>query len=183
MADTAGWIALVATCVAALMTASNLGARTTGWGFVIFTLGAAAWITVGVATHQTQLLYSNIFLGLVDVFGVWRWLGRRARISDTARAEEEKSGRRAGESLFSTGKIDGLPVKSSDGEVLATSVDALAACDGGRIDFLIIRAGGIGGVGETLYRLPWSEARVRDGEITTTLSRAALSRLTVADGG
>ncbi|WP_426291591.1 hypothetical protein [Sphingomonas sp. TWP1-3-1] len=85
MADFAGWMALVATCVAAVMTASNLGVRVTGWGFVIFTVGAAAWVVVAIATDQTQLLYSNIFLGLVDVFGIWRWLGRRARISDTVR--------------------------------------------------------------------------------------------------
>lgn len=183
MADTAGWVALVATCIAAVMTASNLGVRVTGWGFVIFTLGAAAWIIVGMVTHQTQLLYSNMFLGIVDLFGVWRWLGRRARISDTAQAEEQRSDDRAGESLFSTAKLDGLPVKSREGEVFATSVDALAACAGGRIDFLIIRAGGIGGVGETLYRLPWSAARVGDGEIITSLNRSALSRLAVATGG
>ena len=60
MVDIAGWIALVATCVAALMTASNLGARVTGWGFVIFTGGALAWIVVGFITGQTQLLYSNL---------------------------------------------------------------------------------------------------------------------------
>jgi len=183
MADMAGWVALVATCIAALMTASNLGVRITGWGFVIFTLGAAAWIIVGVTTHQTQLLYSNIFLGLVDLFGVWRWLGRRARISDTARAEEVRSDSLAGENLFSTAKLDGLPVKSSDGEILATSVDALAACRGGKIDFLIIRAGGVGGVGETLYRLPWAEARIRDDEIMTSLDRAAFSRLAEATQG
>lgn len=180
MADAAGWIALVATCVAALMTASNLGARITGWGFVIFTVGAAAWVVVGIATQQTQLLYSNLFLGLVDAFGIWRWLGRRARISDTLDAEEARSSKHAGETLFSTAKLDGLPVLSSDGRVMASAVDALAACTGGRIDFLIVRAGGLGGVGETLYRLPWSNARVRDGEITTSLSEQEFRRLPIA---
>ena len=48
MEGLAGWVALAATCIAALMTASNLGARVTGWGFVIFTIGAAAWIVVGL---------------------------------------------------------------------------------------------------------------------------------------
>lgn len=180
MADAAGWIALVATCVAAVMTASNLGARVTGWGFVLFSVGAAAWIVVGIATHQAQLLYSNVFLGLADLFGIWRWLGRRARISDTSRAEEARSGRQEGKVLFSTAKLDGLPVKSTDGAVLATAVDALVACDGGRIDFLIIRAGGVGGVGEKLYRLPWTAARVSGDEIQTDLTEQALSRLTVA---
>lgn len=180
MADLAGWVALVATCVAAIMTASNLGARVTGWGFAVFTVGAVAWIVVGIVTHQTQLLYSNAFLGLVDLFGIWRWLGRRAKISDTMRAEEDRSDQRPGENLFSTASLDGLPVLSADGDTIATAVDALAACKGGRIDFLIVRAGGVGGVGETLYRLPWSAATIRDHAVETGLHAREIGSLTVA---
>ncbi|MGN6621953.1 MAG: PRC-barrel domain containing protein [Sphingomonas sp.] len=180
--DAAGWVALVATSVAALMTASNLGARVTGWGFAIFTLGAAAWITVGIFTHQTQLLYSNIFLALVDLFGVWRWLGRRARISDTAQAEENRSDQQVGEALFSTAKLDRLPVIARGGAVVATTVDALAARSSGRIDHLIIRAGGVGGVGEKLYRLPWSATRIDDDAVQTDLADDDLARLSLASG-
>jgi len=180
LADAAGWVALAATCVAAVMTASNLGARVTGWGFVVFTVGAAAWIVVGAATYQTQLLYSNVFLGLVDLLGVWRWLGQRARLSDASRAEEAQSDARPGGKLFSTSKVDGLPVKSREGEVLATAVDAMAACRGGGIAFLIIRAGGVGGVGEKLYRLPWAEARIGEDDIETDLSREAIATLPLA---
>jgi hypothetical protein len=165
------------------MTASNVSARVTGWGFAVFTIGAAAWIVVGLATHQAQLMYSNIFLLVVDLFGICRWLGQRTRISDTSRAEEQRSDQRSGNPLFSTAKLDGLPVKSRDGHVLATSVDALVACDGGQIDFLLIRAGGLGGVGETLYKLPWSDARVSDNEIRTMLTSATLKRLSVALAG
>lgn len=181
MGDMAGWIALAATCIAALMTAANLGARVTGWGFVVFTVGAIAWIVVGAATHQTQLLWSNIFLGLVDLFGIWRWLGRRARFSDAVRAEEDRSIERRGEDLFSVTGLDGMPVKGRDGEVIAHAVDALAACAGGRIDFLVVREGGVAGIGETLRRLPWREARVCAQALETQLDAAALSRLPVAD--
>ncbi|WP_380783056.1 PRC-barrel domain containing protein [Sphingomonas sp. R86520] len=177
MVDIAGWIALVATCVAALMTASNLGARVTGWGFVIFTGGALAWIVVGFITGQTQLLYSNLFLAAVDIFGIWRWLGRRARISDASRAEEKLSARQPGDDLFSVAGLDGLPVKSQDGVVVAHAVDALAACIEGRIGYLIVRVGGVGGVGETLHRLPWAEVTVTDGEVRTDLAAAAIARL------
>ena len=176
-ADIAGWVALAATCVAALMTAANLGARVTGWGFVVFTLGAAAWIVVGLATGQKQLLWSNIFLGVVDLVGIWRWLGRQARFSDAARAEEARSAREEGGDRFSVTGLGGMAVNGRDGEGIAHVVDALAACTDGRIDYLIVREGGVAGVGETLRRLPWSAARVRDKAIETDLDAAALARL------
>ena len=46
--DLAGWIAPAATMIAAMMTAANLGARVTGWGFGVFTLGSIAWSIVGL---------------------------------------------------------------------------------------------------------------------------------------
>lgn len=180
MEDIAGWVALAATCVAALMTASNLGARVTGWGFVVFTLGAIAWIIVGLETGQTQLLWSNIFLGVVDVFGVWRWLGRRAKFSDAADAEQARSVQVAPEPLFSISQIDGLPVKGADGQVIAHSIDALATCAGGTIDFFIVREGGVAGVGETLRRLPRDQVRVRDTALETDLDASALAQLSIA---
>lgn len=181
MADIAGWLALAATCVAALMTASNLGARVTGWGFVVFTLGAAAWIVVGIATHQTQLLWSNIFLGLVDLFGIWRWLGRRARFSDAADTEQARSRAQPGENLFAASGLEGMPVRGRDGEVLAHAVDAMLACSGGGLSHLVIREGGVAGVGETLRRLAWRDVRVRDHALETNLDAAKLSRLPVVE--
>ena len=47
METIATWVAPIATTIAALMTASNLGSRITGWGFVVFTLGSLGWITLG----------------------------------------------------------------------------------------------------------------------------------------
>lgn len=180
MADIAGWIALVATCIAAIMTAANLGARVTGWGFVVFTVGAVAWVVNGVLAEQTQLLWSNVFLGIVDVVGIWRWLGLRARFTDAAKAEERRSAKRDGEELFSVGKLDGLPVTGTDGQVLAHVVDALASCGGGGVAYLIVREGGVASVGETLRRLPWSDATVCGDTVTTGLDAAAVARLSVA---
>lgn len=70
MMDLAGWIAPVATMIAAMMTAANLGARITGWGFVVFTLGAISWTAVGVSTGQGNLVATNVFLTLVNAVGV-----------------------------------------------------------------------------------------------------------------
>ena len=40
------WLAAGATMIAALMTAANLGARITGWGFAMFALGSGAWYVI-----------------------------------------------------------------------------------------------------------------------------------------
>jgi hypothetical protein len=176
-------VALAATCVAALMTASNLGVRVTGWGFVVFTIGAAAWVTVGLFTHQAQLLYSNIFLLVVDIFGSWRWLGHRARIADTVGAEEKRSERRRGDKLFSVATLDGMPVSSANDQTVAHVADALAASSGGGIDYLIVRLGGVGGIGESLHRLPWSEVSIVDGTVRTKLGADAIARLPKAIEG
>jgi sporulation protein YlmC with PRC-barrel domain len=180
MQDAAGWLALAATSIAALMTASNLGPRVTGWGFVVFTVGACAWAYVGLLTHQTQLLWANAFLGAVDLFGVWRWLGRRARFSDASSAEEDRSERSASETLFSASGLDGMPVRGRDGAVVGHVTDALISCVEGEIAFLVIRTGGAAGVGETLRRLPWSDVRASSKAIDTRLEASHLEQLTPA---
>nr|WP_246332024.1 PRC-barrel domain-containing protein [Sphingomonas chungangi] len=181
--ESAGWIALGTTCIAALMTASNLGARVTGWGFVIFTVGAVAWALDGFFSGQTQLLWSNGFLAAVDLFGIWRWLGRRAKFSDTSRAEELRSEDGRGDDLFSAASLDGMAVKGAGGVVIGHVVDALITCADGGIDYLVVREGGAAGLGETLRRLPWNNARVRDQAISTQLSDAEFSGLAPADPG
>ena len=55
MIEIAEWVAPIATMIAALMTAANLGPRVTGWGFVVFTVGAIAWAAIGLATGQSNL--------------------------------------------------------------------------------------------------------------------------------
>ena len=48
--ELAEWVAHAATMVAAMMTAANVGARVTGWGFVVFTISSIAWSFIGKAT-------------------------------------------------------------------------------------------------------------------------------------
>jgi sporulation protein YlmC with PRC-barrel domain len=181
METAAGWFALLATSIAALMTASNLGPRVTGWGFAVFTTGACAWAYVGLATHQTQLLWANIFLGAVDLFGVWRWLGRRARFNDASIAEEDCSEGKAGEPLFSASRLDGMPVRARDGVVIAHVTDALISRVDGEIAFLIIRTGGAAGLGETLHKLPWKDVQASSKTINTQLEASGFKRLSPAE--
>jgi len=176
MLEAAGWIAPAATMIAAIMTAANLGARVTGWGFAVFAVGALAWITVGATTGQANLLWSNAFLLLVDLIGIWRWLGRRARYDAAAEQASARSARAPAPTLFALAGLEGMPVRDDAGENVATIVDAMASCDEGRIVYLVAREGGVGGVGERLHALGWGEVRVQDGAMITRLSPALLAR-------
>ena len=174
--NVAGWIAPAATMIAAIMTAANLGARVTGWGFVVFAIGAVAWIIVALTTGQQNLLVANAFLLAIDLFGIWRWLGRRARHDDGAAKAAERSEEVPEPTLFALGTIEGRTVFGADGSAIAVTVDAMAACDTGRIAYLVVSASGTGGLGESLHALGWNEVAVSDDGVRTRLDAAALAR-------
>ena len=177
MTDMLGWVALAATCIAAIVTAANLGARITGYGFAIFFVGAVAWCMVGAATGQRQLLWSNAFLALIDIVGVWRWLYRRARAEDAiARVRDEETG--SGEELFALDDLVGKRVVDKSGETLAAIEGALADCSSGRLRFLIVRPQGSSDDPASFRRLPWQSCRrVGDGAVSTDLTTAEFEGL------
>lgn len=86
MEQWANWVAPLATTVAAIMVAANLGTRITGIGFIVFCVGSVAWMMVGYAIGQPNLIWQNALLLVVNVVGVWRWLGVRARYDKAADA-------------------------------------------------------------------------------------------------
>ncbi|MFD1611720.1 PRC-barrel domain-containing protein [Sphingomonas tabacisoli] len=167
MEELSSWIAPIATALAACMTAANLGSRVTGWGFVVFTIGSVAWTTYGATTGQSNLLWQNLFLTAVNLVGVWRWLGRQARLDDGARAAAEKSERQDAPTLFAVSTLSGAPLLSRDGETIGSTVDAMARCHDGAIDYLVVGKGGVGGLGETLYALPWGRLTVEPDRVVT----------------
>ncbi|MEY2883212.1 MAG: hypothetical protein RL490_936 [Pseudomonadota bacterium] len=79
MSAIAGWIAPLATTIAAILVAANLGARITGFGFIMFSIGSIAWAVVALDSGQANLLWQNIVLLIINLIGIWRWLGLRAR--------------------------------------------------------------------------------------------------------
>jgi uncharacterized membrane protein YphA (DoxX/SURF4 family) len=91
MEQIANWVAPIATTVAAIMVAANLGTRITGYGFIVFSLGSIAWMVIGWFTDQPNLLWQNAFLLVVNVVGIWRWLGLRARYEKGAQVATEQS--------------------------------------------------------------------------------------------
>jgi sporulation protein YlmC with PRC-barrel domain len=177
MEDISSWVAPIATAIAACMTASNLGARVTGWGFVVFTVGSIAWTTYGAATGQTNLVWQNLFLTAVNLVGIWRWLGRQARLDEGARSASEKSEARPGPTLFPVSTLTSAALVTEDGSAIGSAVDAMLRCDDGRIDYLVVGKGGVGGLGETLHALPWAQVRLEPGRVVALLSEAQLDRL------
>ncbi len=167
-----GWVATIATITAALMTASNLGPRITGYGFAVFTVGSLSWLALGLMTDQRALVWTNIVLTGLNLFGIWRWLGRQARIEEGASMAAQASEETPGESLFPVSLLSKAPIENSKGELLGTCVDAMAGCSSGKLHYVVASQGGVAGVGETLRRLSWRDA-------TTNLEKlvAAVSRL------
>jgi hypothetical protein len=176
MADTISWVATIATIVAASMTAANLGSRITGYGFVIFTFGALCWIAVGFWNHQPALLWTNIVLTILDLFGVWRWLGRQTKVEEGARAASQASEFTPGEALFPVSLLSRAPVMG-DGVELGRCIDAMAGCSSGRLDYIVVSQGGMAGVGETLRRLPWDRAGVNGETLVARLGKAEFQAL------
>jgi hypothetical protein len=176
MADTISWVATIATIVAASMTAANLGSRVTGYGFVVFTAGALCWIAVGALTHQPALMWTNVVLAVLDLFGIWRWLGRQSRVEEGARSAAESSEATVGEDLFPVSLLSRSAVESA-GKEIGHCVDAMAGCGSGRLSYVVVSQGGIAGLGETLRRLPWGKATVEKETLVTRLSRDEFNRL------
>ena len=177
MEDISSWVATIATITAALMTASNLGSRITGYGFAVFTIGSIAWLTLGIVTDQPALIYTNVVMTGINLFGVWRWLGRQTTIEHGARFAAEASERMPGEALFPVSILASAPVSCADGSDLGTCVDAMAGCRSGRIDYVVVSEGGLAGVGEVLRRLPWNNAVIDHDRLSVSLDKAAFCEL------
>jgi membrane protein implicated in regulation of membrane protease activity len=177
MADTISWIATIATVIAAFMTAANLGARITGFGFAVFLVGSLCWLATGILTDQPALTWTNVVLTVLNIFGVWRWLGRQARVEEGGRAAAEASEDTPGEALFPVSLLLRARV-SSGNSVLGHCVDAMAGSRSGRLSYIVVSDGGITGVGETLRRLPWDSAEVEGDTVHARVGPEQFARFT-----
>jgi len=175
--DVAGWVAPVATMLAAMMTAANLGTRFTGWGFVVFLAGSIAWVTVAATTDQPNLLWSNLFLTLVNMIGIWRWLGRQAKLDDGAKLATERSEAAQAPALFPATMLQDHPLAGPDGQTIGRVAGAMVECGGGRISYLLVGEGGVAGVGERLHMLGWDDLRIAGDTLSSRLDARALAAL------
>ena len=179
MENFADWGASVATILAALMTAANLGARVTGWGFAMFALGSAAWITADLTGGEPSpsLLVTHCVLLVVNLFGVWRWLGRQRRYEDSSEHASERSRWAQVPTLFSAGSLIGATVRGSHGGTQGTVVDAMLKCDDKHMAYVVTSEGGIGGAGETLRAVPPEHLRFEKNDVVCDLSEEEWRRL------
>jgi hypothetical protein len=158
------------------MTAANLGAKITGYGFAVFLIGSISWLTVGMLTGQPALTWTNLVLTLLNIFGVWRWLGRQAGMEEGAKTASEQSEDAPGETLFPVSLLTRGPVECDD-EQVGSCVDAMAGCSSGRLSYVVVSQGGVAGLGETLRRLPWKNVQATENKIVIHLSRRAFEQL------
>jgi len=177
MADIISWIATGATIIAAFMTASNLGSRITGYGFCVFLVGSIAWLAAGIMTQQPALVWTNAVLTVLNLFGIWRWLGRQAKIEEGASSAAEASERAPGESLFPVSLLSSAPIEDRKGIVLGACVDAMAGCSSGRLSYVVASEGGVAGVGEVLRRLDWDQARIDGDKLVAGIDERSFAAL------
>jgi len=131
--------------IAAIMTASNLGARMTGFGFVVFTVGSIAWTAFGMATNQTSLIAANGFLTVVNLIGVWRWLGRQSTYEEGGRSARVASHHSSAPSLFTANGLPGMAIEDCYGKRIGKVVEALLECRTGKVRHVVIAStAGIG---------------------------------------
>jgi len=117
MAESISWIATVATIIAASMTAANLGSRITGYGFCLFLVGSLSWLAAGLLTGQSALTWTNAVLTFLNIFGIWRWLGRQTKVEEGARSASKASEQTPGEALFPVSVLSSAPVMSGNREL------------------------------------------------------------------
>lgn len=169
--------------IAAMMTAANLGARVTGWGFVVFTVGSIAWSIVGLSSGQTNLVATNGFLTFVNLVGVWRWLGRQRAYEDGGKSAAQASRRSAYPTLFTATGIAGLPVTASDGETLGKVVEALVTCETASVSYVVISASGVGGINEVLRAVSRDDIRFSCDGFTLKRDKAWFEALPPLEDG
>jgi hypothetical protein len=91
--DIAEWYATISGVVAALMLASDLGRKVTGYGFVLFCSMNIAWILFAQAQDDgAGLIWQNAILFGVNLLGVYQYLlsAKNRRKMEVVEAAVEK---------------------------------------------------------------------------------------------
>ncbi|MFN3313871.1 MAG: PRC-barrel domain containing protein, partial [Hyphomonas sp.] len=68
------YVAMVSGTIAAVMVSSNIGRRSTGYGFVVFSVSSVIWVLYGLQDTELPLIIQNAVLTLINIIGIYRWL-------------------------------------------------------------------------------------------------------------
>ncbi|MET0239088.1 MAG: PRC-barrel domain-containing protein [Sphingobium sp.] len=169
--------------IAAMMTAANLGARMTGWGFVVFTIGSICWTAVGLASGQTNLIAANGFLTLVNLVGIWRWLGRQRAYEDGGKSAKAASQKSSAPTLFTATGVAGMAVVDADGERIGKAVEALIECRSGEISYVVVATDAIAGIEEQLRPVPHEAMAFNCDRLTVTMPRTEFDAIAPLKAG
>ena len=94
MLDILEWYGAISGVVAALVVASNVSTRISGWAFVLFVTSSIALIAWGFS-DASGIGWQNVALLLINLWGVFRYLGPQgARETGTLSAAREPGGRK-----------------------------------------------------------------------------------------
>ena len=76
--DILEWYGAIAGVIAALIVASNISARVSGWAFVLFVTSSAALIGWAFLSEDADGIgWQNVCLLAINLWGVYRYLIRR----------------------------------------------------------------------------------------------------------
>lgn len=78
------WAATGTGILAAIIVSLNLGAKKTGWGFVVFTFSSVCWIIAALMEGEMALTIQNAVLFVINVIGIWRYLLNDGQTSQAA---------------------------------------------------------------------------------------------------
>jgi hypothetical protein len=94
--DILEWYGAIAAVIAALVVASNISTRISGWAFVLFVTSSISLVAWGFMSEDAQGIgWQNVCLLLINLWGVYRYLIRGDDISDEAncsRSPETRKG-------------------------------------------------------------------------------------------
>ena len=96
MLDILEWYGAISGVVAALVVASNVTTRISGWAFVLFVTSSIALIAWGFLSDDASGIgWQNVALLLINLWGVFRYLGPQgARKTGTLSAARKPAGRK-----------------------------------------------------------------------------------------
>jgi hypothetical protein len=110
----------------------------------------AAWIVAGLEGDELSVVITDGILLVINLFAVWRWLGRQSRYEDSgARAAAHSRGAPV-PTLFPAGSLVGASIKGPDDATRGVVAEAMLNCDDKSLAYLVVGEGGVAGAGETL---------------------------------